>query len=127
MVARVVDIENKLQSSKGLWVKALDSTWEIVSSRLDDAGPLERIFHMLVERHASHDKGLELADEMRRGLLKVALADSVRAFSSEKSDPDMLGVCIPANILDQTQLENFRIMCIEDGTIGHLEVSRIRY
>ena len=64
MVARVVDIENKLQSSKGLWVKALDSTWEIVSSRLDDAGPLERIFHMLVERHASHDKGLELADEM---------------------------------------------------------------
>jgi hypothetical protein len=64
MVARVVDIENKLQSSKGLWAKALDSTWEIVSSRLDDAGPLERIFHMLVERHASHDKGLKLADEM---------------------------------------------------------------
>ena len=64
MVARVVDIENKLQSSQGLWIKALDSTWEIVSSRLDDAGTLERGFHMLVERHASHDKGLELADEM---------------------------------------------------------------
>ena len=64
MVARVVDIENKLQCNQGLWVKALDSTWEIVSSRLDDAGPLEQIFHMLVERHASHDKGLELADEM---------------------------------------------------------------
>ena len=64
MVARVVDIENKLQCSQGLWVKALDSTWEILSSRLDDTGPLERIFHMLVERHASHDKGLELADEM---------------------------------------------------------------
>ena len=79
-----------------------------MSSRLDDAGPLERIFHMLVERHASHDKGLELAAEMRRGLLKVALADSVRAFSSEKSDPDMLGVCIPANILDQTQLEKLQ-------------------
>ncbi len=125
MVARVVDIENKLQGSQVLWVKALDSTWEIVSSRLDDAGPLERIFYMLVGRHASHDKGL--ADEMRRGLLKVALADSVRAFSSEKSDPDMLGVCIPPNILDHTQLENFRIMCINDGTIGHLEVSRIRY
>ena len=125
MVASVVHIENKLQCSQGLWVKALDSTWKIVSSRLDDAGPLERIFPMLVERHANHDKGLELADEMRRGLLKVALADSVRAFSSEKSDPDMLGFCIPANILDQTQLENFRIMCIEDDTIGHLEVSRI--
>ena len=54
------------------------------------------------------DKGLELADEMRRGLLKVALADSVRAFSSEKSDPDILGVCIPANILDQTQLEKLQ-------------------
>ena len=127
MVARVVDIENKLQGSQGLWVKALDFTWEIVSSRLDDASPLERIFHMLVERHASHDKGLELADEMRRGLLKVSLADSVRAFSSEKSDPYMLSVCIPANILDQTQLANFRIMCINDGTIGHLEVSRLRY
>ena len=128
MVARVVDIENKLQSNQDLWVKALDSTWEIVSSRLDDAGPLEKkIFHMLVERHANHDKGLELAAEMRRGLLKVALANRVRAFSSEKSDPDMLGVCIPANILDQKQLKNFRIMCIKDGTIGHLEVLRIRY
>ena len=63
MVARVVDIENKIQSNKDLWAKTLDSTWEIVSSRLDDTGPLERIFHMLVERHASHDK-LELADEM---------------------------------------------------------------
>ena len=35
----------------------------------------------------------------------------------------MLGVCIPANILDQTQLENFRIMCINDGTIGLFEVT----
>jgi hypothetical protein len=96
-----------------------------VSSRLDDAGPLERFFFILVGRHASHDKGL--ADEMRRGLLKVALADSVRTFISEKSDPDMFGVCIPANILDQTQFENCRIMCIKNGTIGHLEVSRIRY
>ena len=64
MVARVVDIENKLQYNQDLWVKSLDSTWEIVSIRLDDAGPLERIFHMLVERHASLDKGLKLANEM---------------------------------------------------------------
>ena len=64
MVARVVDIENKLQCNQGLWVKALDSTWEIVSSRLDDAGPLERIFTCLLEGHASLDKGLKLANEM---------------------------------------------------------------
>jgi len=81
---------------------------------------------MFAERHASDDKGLELADEMRRSLLKVALADSVKAYSSERSEPDMLAICIPPIILDQTQLENFRIVCVNDSTIGLLELPRAR-
>ena len=60
MVARVVDIENKLQNNKGFWVKALDSTWEIVSSRLDDAGPLERIFTCLLKDMRAMTKDLSL-------------------------------------------------------------------
>jgi hypothetical protein len=35
----------------------------------------------------------------------------------------MLGVCIRAIILNQTQLENFRVMRINDGTVGLLEVA----
>jgi hypothetical protein len=60
---------------------------------------------------------------MRRSLLKVALADSVKAYSSERSEPDMLAICIPPIILDQTQLENFRIVCVNDSTIGLLEIA----
>ena len=92
MVVRVVDIENKLQCSQGLWVKTLDSTSEIVSSRLDDAGPLEWIFHMLVERHMSHDNWLEFADEMRRSLFKITLSNRLRANSSERRNPNMVTV-----------------------------------
>ena len=79
-VARVVDIENKLQRSQSFRIETLDSTLKIVSGSFDDAGPLERVLHMLAERHASHDKGLELADEVRGGLLKVALADNVNSL-----------------------------------------------
>ena len=73
-VARVVDIENKLQRSQSFRIKTLDSTLKIMPDSFDDAGPLERVLHMLAERHASHDKGLELADKVRGGLLKVAIA-----------------------------------------------------
>jgi hypothetical protein len=55
---------------------------------------------MFVERHTIDDKGLELPDEMRRSLLKVALADSVKAYSCKRSEPHMIGVCILAIILD---------------------------
>ena len=64
MVAGVVDIEHKLQRSKGFRIKTLDRSLKLMSRRLDSARPLEWVLHMLVERHASHDKGLELADEM---------------------------------------------------------------
>jgi len=35
----------------------------------------------------------------------------------------MLRVCIPAIFLNKVRLEGFRIMCIDDGTIGLLEVA----
>ena len=38
---------------------------KIVPDNFDDAGPLERVPHMVAERHASHDKGLEYADEVK--------------------------------------------------------------
>ena len=34
----------------------------------------------------------------------------------------MFVVCIPSIILNQTQLEDFRVMCINDDTVGLLEV-----
>jgi hypothetical protein len=49
-----------------------------MSGSFDDAGPFQRVLHMLTERHASDDKGLELADEMRRSLLKVTLGYIVK-------------------------------------------------
>ena len=123
MVAGVVDIKDKLKSSQGFRIETLDTTLEIVSGGFDGACPFQRILHMLAKGHASDDKGLELADEMRRSLLKVALADSVKAYSSERSEPDMLAICIPPIILDQTQLEDFRVVCVNNSTIGLLEIA----
>ena len=59
---------------------------------------------------------------MRRGLLKVALADDVKASSSERSERHVVGVRFPA-LVKQARLEDFRVMCINDGTIGLLEIA----
>jgi hypothetical protein len=59
---------------------------------------------------------------MRRGLLKVALADDVRDSSSERSERHVVGVRFPA-LVKQARLEDFRVMCINDGTIGLLEIA----
>jgi hypothetical protein len=69
MITGVVDIKNKLHRSQSFRIKALDATLKVVPGCLDDAGPLERVLHMLAEGHASHNKGLEFADEVRRNLL----------------------------------------------------------
>jgi hypothetical protein len=74
MITGVSDIENKLQRSQSFRIKALDATLKVVRGSLDDAGPHERVLHMLAEGHASRNKGLEFADDVRRSLLKVALA-----------------------------------------------------
>ena len=86
MIARVVDIENKFQRSQSFRIETLDCTLKIVPGGFDDASPLERVLHMLVERHVSHDKELELVNEVRRGLVYVAFADSVRSDSSQRSN-----------------------------------------
>jgi hypothetical protein len=52
---------------------------------------------------------------MRRGLLKVALADDVKASSSERGERHVVGVRFPA-LVKQARLENFRVMCINDGS-----------
>jgi|688.fasta_scaffold818673_1 hypothetical protein len=59
---------------------------------------------------------------MRRGLLKVALADDVKASSSERSERHVVEVRYPA-LVKQARLENFRVMCINDGTVGLLEIA----
>jgi hypothetical protein len=59
---------------------------------------------------------------MRRGLLKVALADDVKASSSARSERHVVGVRFPA-LVKQARLENFRVMCINDGTVGLLEIA----
>ena len=96
MIARVVHIENELKRSQSFGVEALDATLKVMPSRLDDTGPFDWVFHMLVERHASQNKGLELADEMRRSLLQIALDDRMKASSSERSKTNVLGVLRPA-------------------------------
>jgi hypothetical protein len=89
-----------------------------MSGSFDEAGPLQRVLHMFAERHASDDKGLELADEMRRSLLKVTFADSVKAYSSKRNEPHMLDVCIPVISLNQTQLENCTILTKVGATLA---------
>ena len=59
---------------------------------------------------------------MRRGLLKVALADDVKASSSERSERHVVGVGFPA-LVKQARLEDFRVMYINDDTIGLLEIA----
>ena len=65
MTSGVIDMKNKLQCNQSFRIKTLDVTLKIVPDSFDDAGPLERVLHMLAERHASHDKGLEFADEVK--------------------------------------------------------------
>jgi hypothetical protein len=83
MIAGVVDIENKFQRSQSFRIETLDCTLKIVPGGFDDASPFERV---LVERHVSHDKELELVNEVRRGLVYVAFADSVKSDSSQRSN-----------------------------------------
>jgi hypothetical protein len=77
---------------------------------------------MLAEGRASHNIGLEFADEVRRSLLKVALTDSVETYRSEGRKPHMVGICIPAIFLNKACLEDFKVMGIDNGTIGLFEV-----
>ena len=79
MVARVVDIENKLQTSQSLWVKAIDSTLEIVPNRLDDTGPLERIFTVVHLRVNFQDLAFDIFAE---GLIRMlAVTTGVHTIS----------------------------------------------
>ena len=59
---------------------------------------------------------------MRRSLLKVARADAVKACSSKRSERHVVGVWFPA-LVKQARFEDFRVMCINDGTIGLLEIA----
>jgi hypothetical protein len=59
-----VDIENKLKCIQNFRIETLDSTLKIVAGVFDDASPLERVLHILAERHAIHDEGLELVNEV---------------------------------------------------------------
>ena len=59
---------------------------------------------------------------MRRSLLNVALADAVKACSSKRSERHVVEVWFLA-LVKQARLEDFRVMCINDGTIGLLEIA----
>jgi hypothetical protein len=45
-----------------LKIDSLDSNLKIVTGVFDDGSPLERVLHILAERHAIHDEGLELVN-----------------------------------------------------------------
>jgi hypothetical protein len=109
----------------GIGIKTLDVTLKIVSDIFDGAGPLEWILNMICKGRAGHNKELEFCDEVRRSLLKVALVDTVapEAYRSERREPDMLAICIPPIFLNKECLEDFRIMCINDVTVGLFEVA----
>jgi hypothetical protein len=100
----------------------LDPTLKIMSSSLDNAGPLQRILHILAEKRVSHNKRLKLADQMEGSLYKIAFANSVKAYSSKRSKSHMITVCNPDVVLNQVSLEDFRVMCIDDSTVELFEV-----